>query len=107
MTLENLLAIHRLQRFEPDAAGIQRLLAAAERNLADAAIAELSAENRFDAAADDLREIPDGERFRGATGARSRNRPTNPPHADSPAARHSSVRRRAKPVPRASSSCLK
>ncbi|NMG77292.1 DNA-binding protein [Aromatoleum diolicum] len=50
MTLENLLAIHRLQRFEPDAAGIQRLLAAAERNLADASIPALSAENRFDAA---------------------------------------------------------
>lgn len=64
MTLENLLAIHRLQRFEPDAAGIQRLLAAAER-------------------------------------------PINPPHAGPPAARHNSVRRRAKPAPRASSSCLK
>lgn len=50
MTLENLLAIHKLQRFEPNAASVQRLLAAAERNLADSAISALSAENRFDAA---------------------------------------------------------
>lgn len=50
MTLENLLAIHKLQNFEPSAAGVQRLLAAAERNLVDAGIAALSAENRFDAA---------------------------------------------------------
>lgn len=50
MTLENLLAIHRLQRFEADAAGVRRLLEAAERNLKDAGIAALSAENRFDAA---------------------------------------------------------
>ena len=50
MTLENLLAIHKLQRFEADASGIRRLLAAAERNLADSEIAALSRENRFDAA---------------------------------------------------------
>jgi len=50
MTLENLLAIHKLQRFEPSPAGIQRLLAVAERNLADADLPGLSAENRFDAA---------------------------------------------------------
>lgn len=50
MTLENLLAIHKLQRFEASAVGVQRLLAAAERNLADAGIAPLSSENRFDAA---------------------------------------------------------
>ena len=50
MTLENLLAIHRLQQFEATPAGIQRLLAAAERNLADARLPGLSAENRFDAA---------------------------------------------------------
>lgn len=50
MTLENLLAIHKLQRFEANAVGVQRLLAAAERNLADAGIAALSSENRFDAA---------------------------------------------------------
>ena len=49
MTLENLLAIHRLQLFEATPAGIQRLLAAAERNLADARLPGLSAENRFDA----------------------------------------------------------
>jgi hypothetical protein len=45
-----LLAIHKLQAFEPSAAGVQRLLLAAERNRADAAIAALSSENRFDAA---------------------------------------------------------
>lgn len=50
MTLENLLAIHRLQAFEPTAAGVLRLLASAERNLADARLPELSADNRFDAA---------------------------------------------------------
>lgn len=50
MTLENLLAIHRLQAFEPTPAGVQRLLASAGRNLADAQLAELSADNRFDAA---------------------------------------------------------
>lgn len=50
MTLENLLAIQRLQPFEPTAEGVQRLLAAAARNLADARLAALSADNRFDAA---------------------------------------------------------
>ena len=50
MTLENLLAIHKLQRFEASAVGVERLLAAATRNLADAGLAALSAENRFDAA---------------------------------------------------------
>ena len=50
MTLENLLAIHRLQAFEAAPGGVQRLLASAERNLADARLAGLSADNRFDAA---------------------------------------------------------
>jgi hypothetical protein len=50
MTLENLLAIHRLQAFEATPGGVQRLLASAERNLADARLAGLSADNRFDAA---------------------------------------------------------
>lgn len=50
MTLENLLAIQRLQPFEPTAEGVQRLLAAAARNLADARLTALSADNRFDAA---------------------------------------------------------
>lgn len=50
MTLQNLLAIQRLQAFEPTAEGVQRLLAAAARNLADAELAALSADNRFDAA---------------------------------------------------------
>lgn len=50
MTLANLLAIQRLQAFSATAQGVQRLLAAATRNLLDAKLAQLSAENRFDAA---------------------------------------------------------
>jgi hypothetical protein len=50
MTLENLLAIHRLQAFEATPDGVQRLLASAERNLVDVRLAGLSADNRFDAA---------------------------------------------------------
>jgi hypothetical protein len=49
MSLENLLG-RRLERVAPERAGIARMLAAAERNLADSALAGLSAENRFDAA---------------------------------------------------------
>jgi hypothetical protein len=50
MTLANLLAIQRLLAFRATPQGAQRLLAAAERNLVDARLAMLSAENRFDAA---------------------------------------------------------
>ena len=50
MTLQNLLAIHRLQEFKPGRSGVLKLLQAAERNLADARIKALSADNRFDAA---------------------------------------------------------
>jgi hypothetical protein len=50
MTLENLLAIHRLQAFEATPDGVLRLLASAGRNLADARLAQLSNDNRFDAA---------------------------------------------------------
>jgi len=50
MTLANLLAIQRLLAFNATPEGVQRLLAAATRNLADARIAQLSPENRFDAA---------------------------------------------------------
>ncbi|MEK6246455.1 MAG: DNA-binding protein [Pseudomonadota bacterium] len=49
MSLENLLG-RSLERVEPERAGIARMLAAAARNLADAQLAGLSAENRFDAA---------------------------------------------------------
>ena len=49
MSLENLLG-RSLERVAPDRAGIARMLSAAERNLADAQLAGLSAENRFDAA---------------------------------------------------------
>lgn len=50
MTLQNLLATQRLLVFEASRDDVQRLLAAAERNLADAAVNAISAENRFDAA---------------------------------------------------------
>lgn len=50
MTLANLLKINRLQTFQPDAEGVQRLLDAAARNLTDARLAVLSSDNRFDAA---------------------------------------------------------
>ena len=49
MTLHNLLGIS-LDAVAPDKVQIAKLLAAAERNLADAKIVDLSAENRFDAA---------------------------------------------------------
>jgi len=49
MSLQN-LAGRTLERVAPDRAAIARMLAAAERNLADAGLAALSAENRFDAA---------------------------------------------------------
>ena len=50
MTLANLLAIQRLQPVEATPQGVQRLLTAATRNLADAQLQALSPENRFDAA---------------------------------------------------------
>lgn len=50
MSLQNLLAIGRLQPHQPDAAGIAKLLQAARRNLADSRIAQVSTDNRFDAA---------------------------------------------------------
>ncbi len=50
MSLENLLAIQRLVRHEAGRAVVLKLLAAAERNLADARVTAISAENRFDAA---------------------------------------------------------
>jgi hypothetical protein len=50
MTLQNLLAIQRLVAFEASRDDIQRMLGAAERNLADAKVAAISDENRFDAA---------------------------------------------------------
>lgn len=49
MSLDNLVG-RTLERVEPEPAGVARMLAAAERNLADAGLAALSVENRFDAA---------------------------------------------------------
>jgi len=49
MSLDNLLDIS-LENIKPDAAVIKRLLAAAERNIADAHVMAISSENRFDVA---------------------------------------------------------
>lgn len=50
MTLQNLLKIGRLKRHAPTPQEIQRLLAAAERNLTDARNESISDETRFDVA---------------------------------------------------------
>ncbi len=49
MSLENLVAIRRLVKLDATPDSIQKLLTAAERNLADAQATNISAENRFDA----------------------------------------------------------
>ena len=49
MTLENLLG-RLLERIEPDDANVGRLLEAAKRSLADAQLADMSSEGRFDMA---------------------------------------------------------
>lgn len=48
MTLQNLLGVS-LAAITPDRANVARLLVAAARNITDAKLAALSAENRFDA----------------------------------------------------------
>ncbi len=50
VSLLNLLKIGQLKEHPPDAAEVQRLLAAAARNLADARVITISPETRFDAA---------------------------------------------------------
>ncbi len=50
VSLENLLKIHQLQLHTATAQEVQRLLAAASRNLADSAVQSISDETRFDAA---------------------------------------------------------
>lgn len=50
MSLENLLKIGQLKAHPPNAEEIERLLAAAQRNLRDACITSISTETRFDAA---------------------------------------------------------
>lgn len=49
MSLDNLAKIGQLKPHAPTAAEIRRLLAAAERNLKDAAVTGISDETRFDA----------------------------------------------------------
>ena len=50
MTLQNLLKIGRLKAHVPTPAELQRLLAAAGRNIADSQVDSVSDETRFDAA---------------------------------------------------------
>ena len=50
MSLANLVKTNQLQAHNPSRDAVQRLLEAAKRNLADAHVTEISAENRFDAA---------------------------------------------------------
>jgi hypothetical protein len=50
MSLQNLLAIKRLQEHTRRPEAIRKLFEAAGRNLADAQITQMSADNRFDAA---------------------------------------------------------
>lgn len=50
MTLENLLAIHRLVSFDVSRESVIKLLTAAQRNITDAKVTQISGENRFDAA---------------------------------------------------------
>jgi hypothetical protein len=50
MTLQNLVAIQRLQVHVADGASVRKLLAAAQRNLADARVDAIGHDNRFDAA---------------------------------------------------------
>ncbi len=50
MTLENLLKIGQLKEHTATAADVQKMLAAARRNLKDAALAQISGETRFDCA---------------------------------------------------------
>ncbi len=49
MSLENLVG-RTLEQIKPDRRAIDRLVSAAQRNIADAHVAQVSAENRFDAA---------------------------------------------------------
>jgi hypothetical protein len=50
VSLANLLKIGQLKEHRPDQREIGRLVAAAQRGIADARVAEVSAETRFDAA---------------------------------------------------------
>ena len=49
MSLENLVG-KTLEKIDPDASAIKRLLSSAERNIADSHVMEISSENRFDVA---------------------------------------------------------
>ena len=49
MSLDNLVG-RTLEKIDPDASVIKRLLSSAKRNIADAHVMEISSENRFDVA---------------------------------------------------------
>lgn len=49
MSLDNLVG-RTLEKIEPDVAAIKQLLSAAERNINDSQVMQISSENRFDAA---------------------------------------------------------
>jgi len=57
VSLENLLKIGQLKEHPPDAGEIQRLLAAARRNLSDARVTAISPETRFDAASRAIMQV--------------------------------------------------
>jgi hypothetical protein len=57
VSLANLLKIGQLKEHPADAGEIARLLAAAERGLADARVAQISPETRFDAAYRSITQI--------------------------------------------------
>jgi len=59
MTLDNLIG-KLLERINPDSSAIQRLLEAAQRNIKDSELAELSNENRFDAAYKAIMQLSNG-----------------------------------------------
>lgn len=59
MTLQNLLSIGRLKPHVPDKGEVNRLLAAIERNLADAEAGNVSDDTRFDAAYERQRNASD------------------------------------------------
>lgn len=60
ISLDNLVG-RTLEKIEPDASGIKRLLSSAERNIDDAHVMEISSENRFDAAYKAIMQLSNAE----------------------------------------------
>ena len=76
MTLDNLIG-KSLERIDPDATAIQRLLDAAERNIEDAKIEGLSNENSFDVAYKAIMQLANAALQEWA----EKQLPPSPPHA--------------------------